>query len=147
MSKFLVDDLTIALAFRLADAAGEVIRPFFRQRIDVIDKASASGAPFDPVTAADRGAEEAIRAILERERPGDGILGEEYGEKASTNGQRWVLDPLDGTRAFVTGRHEWASLIALERDGDPVLGIVDQPVIGERFLGGQRASRAAPGSR
>jgi myo-inositol-1(or 4)-monophosphatase len=130
-----VDDATIAFAHRLADAAGAIIRPLFRQRIDVVDKGAAKGARFDPVTAADRGAEEAIRAILERERPDDGILGEEFGEKASRNGQRWVLDPVDGTRAFVTGRHEWGCLLALERDGEPVLGILDQPVLGERFLG------------
>jgi myo-inositol-1(or 4)-monophosphatase len=90
---------------------------------------------FDPVTAADKGAEEAIRAIIERERPDDGILGEEFGEKAGRNGLRWVLDPVDGTRAFITGRHEWGCLIALEKDGRPVLGIIDQPWLRERFVG------------
>ncbi len=130
----LVDDETIAFARRLADAAGTVIRPLFRKRIDVVDKGADKGQAFDPVTAADRGAEEAIRAIVERERPDDGVLGEEYGEKPSKNGARWVLDPVDGTRAFVTGRHEWGCLIALEREGEPVLGILDQPVLGERFL-------------
>ena len=141
-----VDDATIAFACRLADAAGAVIRPFFRRRIEVIDKGAKEvtspalrpdffeGEAFDPVTAADRGAEEAIRAMVERERPDDGVLGEEYGERPGRNGLRWVVDPLDGTRAFVTGRHEWGSLIALERDGVPVLGILDQPVLGERFL-------------
>jgi histidinol phosphatase-like enzyme (inositol monophosphatase family) len=134
MQKPLVDDATIAFALRLADAAGDVIRPFFRKRIDVEDKA-ANGGPFDPVTAADRGAEEAIRAIVERERPADGVLGEELGERPSRSGRRWVLDPVDGTRAFVTGRHEWGCLIALEQDGLPVLGILEQPVLGERLLG------------
>jgi myo-inositol-1(or 4)-monophosphatase len=138
-----VDDATIELAHRLADAAAAVIRPLFRQRIDVEDKGAAKGTLFDPVTEADRGAEQAIRAILERARPEDGILGEEYGEKESKSGRRWVLDPVDGTRAFVTGRHEWGSLIALESldarsgepTGEPILGILDQPVLGERFLG------------
>jgi myo-inositol-1(or 4)-monophosphatase len=131
-----VDEKMIAFANRLADASGAVIRPFFRQRIDVTHKAGVHA--FDPVTEADRGAERAIRAIIERDRPQDGILGEEYGEKPaglSANKWRWVLDPVDGTRAFITGRHEWGSLIALEHDGTPVLGILDQPVLGERFLG------------
>lgn len=136
----MIDDETIAFAHRLADAAGEVIRPYFRRRIAVEDKATKNGgakkgAVFDPVTEADRGAEAAIRAIIERERPGDAILGEEFGERAGTSGLRWVLDPVDGTRAFINGRHEWGSLIALEKDGRPALGIVDQPVLGERFLG------------
>ena len=128
-----VDDKLIQFAHRLADAGGAVIRPFFRQRIEVTHKPGQH--PFDPVTEADRGGERAIRALIERERPDDAILGEEYGEKPGTSGWRWVLDPVDGTRAFITGRHEWGSLIALEQDGVPVLGILDQPVLGERFIG------------
>ena len=127
------DEKMIAFANRLADASGAVIRPFFRQRIEVVHKPGVHA--FDPVTEADRGGERAIRAIIERERPNDGILGEEYGEKPGSNGLRWVLDPVDGTRAFITGRHEWGSLIALEENEMPVLGILDQPVLGERFLG------------
>src|ERR1700749_3234696 len=128
-----VDAETIAFANRLADASGAVIRPFFRQPIAVVHKEGK--AAFDPVTEADRGAERAIRAIIERERPGDAILGEEYGDKPGTSGLRWVLDPVDGTRCFITGRHEWGSLIALEKDGVPLLGLLDQPVLGERFIG------------
>jgi myo-inositol-1(or 4)-monophosphatase len=128
-----VDDKLIAFANRLADASGAVIRPYFRQRIEVIHKPGR--APFDPVTEADKGGERAIRAIIARERPDDGILGEEYGETQGNNSLRWVLDPVDGTRAFITGRHEWGSLIALEENGIPVLGIIDQPVLGERFIG------------
>jgi histidinol phosphatase-like enzyme (inositol monophosphatase family) len=128
-----VDDKLVAFAHRLADASGAVIRPFFRQRIEVVHKPGVHA--FDPVTEADRGAERAIRAIIERERPDDGILGEEYGEKPGRNSLRWVLDPVDGTRAFITGRHEWGSLIALEDHEVPVLGMLDQPVLGERFLG------------
>jgi len=130
-----VDSEMIAFAHRLADASGAAIRPYFRRRIDVTDKASASAPAFDPVTAADKEAEAAIRAIVERERPEDGILGEEGGEKPSRNGRSWVIDPVDGTRAFITGRHEWGSLIALEENGTPVLGLIDQPVLGERFIG------------
>ncbi len=127
-----VDEKLIAFANRLADASGAVIRPFFRQRIAVAHKPGLRA--FDPVTEADKGGERAIRAIIERDRPDDGILGEEYGERPARNGLRWVLDPVDGTRAFITGRHEWGSLIALEDKEVPVLGILDQPVLGERYL-------------
>jgi myo-inositol-1(or 4)-monophosphatase len=128
---------TIAFAHRLADAAGETILPYFRQRIDVANKPMMieGRAVFDPVTEADKNAEKAIRAIIDAERPGDGILGEEFGEKPGRNALRWVLDPVDGTRAFINGRLEWGSLIALEENGKPVLGILDQPYIGERFIG------------
>src|SRR6201992_4158515 len=127
----------IAFAHRLADAAGATILPFFRQRIDVANKPMVieGRAVFDPVTEADKNAEIAIRAIIERERPEDGILGEEFGEAPGRNAYRWVLDPVDGTRAFINGRHEWGSLISLEENGRPVLGILDQPSIGERFIG------------
>jgi histidinol phosphatase-like enzyme (inositol monophosphatase family) len=127
-----VDEKLIAFGNRLADTSGAVIRPFFRQRIEVVHKPGLRA--FDPVTEADKGGERAIRAIIERDRPDDGILGEEYGEKPGRNGLRWVLDPVDGTRAFITGRHEWGSLIALEENEVPVLGILDQPVLGERYL-------------
>jgi myo-inositol-1(or 4)-monophosphatase len=128
-----VSDTMISFAHRLADSSGAAIRPCFRRRIAVAHKPGRHA--FDPVTEADKDAERAIRALIERERPDDGILGEEYGEKRGTNAYRWVLDPLDGTRAFITGRHEWGSLIALEEDEAPVLGILDQPVLGERFVG------------
>lgn len=132
-----VDSETMAFAHKLAEAAGEVIRPYFRQRLDVSDKRPiVHGQPvFDPVTEADKNAEKAIRAIIDRERPDDGILGEEFGEKKGTSGLRWVLDPVDGTRAFINGRHEWGCLIALEENDRPVLGVIDQPWIGERFVG------------
>jgi histidinol phosphatase-like enzyme (inositol monophosphatase family) len=127
-----VDQSTIAFAHRLADAAGEVIRPYFRQRIAVIDKGKTM---FDPVTEADRRAEQAVRALIKRERPADGILGEEYGEERGESGRVWVIDPLDGTRAFITGQTQWGTLIALNEGGAPVLGILDQPVLRERFVG------------
>ena len=128
-----VDADLIAFANRLADTSGAVIRPFFRQPIAVTHKDGVHA--FDPVTEADRGAERALRELIARERPADGILGEEYGETPGTSNYRWVLDPVDGTRAFITGRHEWGSLIALEDKGRAVLGILDQPVLGERFVG------------
>src|SRR6201994_1798806 len=140
-----VPDDMIAFANRLADTSGAVIRPYFRQRIDVAHKPGRHA--FDPVTEADKGAERAIRELIARERPEDGVLGEEYGETQGTSGWRWVLDPVDGTRAFITGRHEWGSLIALEKDEVPVLGIIDQPVLGERFLGVHGRSVLIEGER
>ena len=140
-----VDETLIAFANRLADTSGAVIRPLFRQRIDVAHKQGVHD--FDPVTEADKGAERAIRDLLARERPDDGILGEEYGEQKGASGYRWILDPVDGTRAFITGRHEWGSLIALEQDGKPVLGILDQPVLGERFIGVNGAAHLSQGGK
>ncbi len=120
----------IALASRLADAAGAAIRPHFRQPFDIETKADAS-----PVTIADRAAEGAMRAIIEAERPGDGIIGEEFGNLREGAGRVWVLDPIDGTRAFVTGRPTFGTLVALLEGGVPVLGVIDQPISGERWVG------------
>ena len=122
------DDL--ALAQRLADAAGAAIRPFFRSALAVEAKDDAS-----PVTQADRAAEAAMRAILEKERPDDGIIGEEYGAANEGAGRQWVLDPIDGTRSFIAGRPIFGTLVALMRDGWPLIGIIDQPVSGERWIG------------
>jgi histidinol phosphatase-like enzyme (inositol monophosphatase family) len=122
------DDL--ALAHRLADAAGAAIRPLFRGNWESERKADRS-----PVTEADRAAEAAIRAILDKERPDDGILGEEYGLTREKAGRRWVLDPIDGTISFMAGRPIFGTLIALMQDGWPVLGVIDQPVARERWAG------------
>ncbi|MBV9330873.1 MAG: histidinol-phosphatase [Alphaproteobacteria bacterium] len=131
----MIDQNTIAFANRLADAAGKVIRPMFR-KVEAVDKAAEKGGLlFDPVTEADRQAESAIRTLIRREHPDDGILGEEHGEEAGTSGRVWVIDPIDGTRAFITGRHTWGTLIALRVEGRSVLGILDQPVLRERFIG------------
>jgi myo-inositol-1(or 4)-monophosphatase len=128
-------ELTARLAFahRLADAAGAFIRPYFRRRIDVVDK-GPSGF-FDPVTDADKGAERVMRDMIANTYPSDGIIGEEYGERSGDNGFVWVLDPVDGTRAFIAGQPLWGTLIALEHHGKPVVGILDQPFLDERFTG------------
>ena len=130
----------LAFAHRLADAAGEVIRPHFRNHHGIDDKPTMD--VFDPVTEADRGAEAAMRALIEAEHPDHAVYGEEYGAVwAADIGQRftWVLDPIDGTRSFIGGFPTWGTLIALhdlEVDGGrPVIGILDQPVLGERFVG------------
>jgi myo-inositol-1(or 4)-monophosphatase len=127
-----------AFAHGLADAAGAVIVPFFRRRIEVTNK--AGGDLYDPVTEADRGAERALRALIEKHYPDDAILGEEYGAKAGHSGFRWVLDPIDGTRAFIAGQPLWGTLISLEQDGVPVMGVLDQPFLRERFVGFQRTA-------
>ncbi len=125
-----VSDADIALAGRLADAAGAAIRPFFRRAFAMEAKADAS-----PVTEADRAAEAAMRAILAAERPADGVIGEEYGADRPDAARVWVLDPIDGTRSFVAGRAIFGTLVALLADGVPVLGVIDQPIAGERWLG------------
>ena len=120
----------ISLANRLADAAGAAIRPFFRSDFNHEAKSDAS-----PVTEADRAAEAAIRTILDAECPHDAIIGEEYGEKPGTSGRTWVLDPIDGTVSFMAGRPIFGTLIALLDDDWPVLGIIDQCISGERWVG------------
>lgn len=120
----------IALANRLADAAGAAIRPLFRSAFAHEAKADAS-----PVTEADRAAEAAMRRILDAEAPRDGIIGEEYGTERPDAARQWVLDPIDGTISFMAGRPIFGTLIALMQDGWPVLGIIDQPISGERWVG------------
>ena len=121
-----------ALANRLADEAGEIIRGHFRQSFEVETKSDQS-----PVTIADKAAEERMLEIIEKERPLDGIWGEEYGKKESQSGLTWVLDPIDGTKSFVIGRATFGTLIALCDHEAPVLGVIDQPIMGERWVGMQ----------
>jgi myo-inositol-1(or 4)-monophosphatase len=130
------DDLRVAHA--LADAAAAHSLPLFRTPLDVIAKADES-----PVTRADREAEAAMRLILGRERAADGIYGEEHGQERVDAERVWVLDPIDGTRSFITGSPLWGTLIGLVRGGRVVLGMVDMPVLGERWIGqaGLGASR------
>ncbi|SDB32619.1 inositol monophosphatase family protein [Belnapia rosea] len=120
----------IAAAEAAAEAAGAVIRPLFRSPLLVEAKGDAS-----PVTEADRGAERAMREVLGARFPGHGIWGEEYGPDRVEAEYVWVLDPIDGTRAFVTGRPLFGTLIGLLHRGVPVLGLIDQPGIGERWIG------------
>jgi histidinol phosphatase-like enzyme (inositol monophosphatase family) len=120
----------IALIQHLADAAGGVIRPHFRRQIAVETKGDAS-----PVTLADQAAETAIRQLLDAHRPHDGVIGEEHESTNAGAARLWVIDPIDGTRAFISGRPLFGTLIALMEDGVPVLGIIDQCIIGDRWLG------------
>lgn len=127
------------VAHLLADAARAVILPYFRSTSLLTDNKLAGG--YDPVTEADRAAERAMRTILETERPADAILGEEYGNKDGISGLTWVLDPIDGTRGFVSGTPTWGVLIAVSDDAGPFYGIIDQPYIGERFEGAPDGAR------
>lgn len=123
----------LEIAEEMADAARAAILPFFRQSNLETDNKLDAG--FDPVTVADREAEKAMRAVLAEHRPDDGILGEEFGESAGSSGRVWVLDPIDGTRGFISGTPTWGVLIALGTETGPFLGVIDQPYIGERFVG------------
>jgi len=126
-------DELLDVANALADAAREVTLKYFRAPSLQADNKIEGG--FDPVTVADREAELAIRGILAERRPNDAILGEEFGNKSGTSGLTWVVDPIDGTRAFISGVPSWGVLIGLDAGDGPVLGVVDQPYIGERFIG------------
>jgi inositol-phosphate phosphatase/L-galactose 1-phosphate phosphatase/histidinol-phosphatase len=123
-------DAFLAFAQRLADAAGEAIRPYFRKPLAIVDKADLS-----PVTAADRQAEEMMRALIEAHYPEHGILGEEFGSVRDDAEYVWVLDPLDGTKSFISGVPLFGTLIALTRDRRPIIGIIDQPISRERWAG------------
>jgi histidinol phosphatase-like enzyme (inositol monophosphatase family) len=123
-------DADIALALRLADAAGEAIRPHFRSGVAAERKRDAT-----PVTLVDRAAEEAMRRLLKAEAPRDTVIGEELGASAGSSGRSWVLDPIDGTASFLVGRPIFGTLIALVVEGWPVLGVIDQPILDERWVG------------
>ena len=136
----------IATAAELADAAREATLLHFRRADLAADTKEA--ARFDPVTVADRLSEERMRAILKRRRPQDGILGEEYGAEAGTSGLTWVLDPIDGTRGYLSGTPTWGVLISVRDAAGPIYGIIDQPYIRERFEGGLgRAEVNGPSGR
>jgi myo-inositol-1(or 4)-monophosphatase len=122
-----------AFVDQLAAASGEAILPFFRTSLGVEDK--SRGGSFDPVTAADRAAETAMRTLIRRTFPEHGIVGEEYGSERADAEYVWVLDPIDGTKSFIAGMPVWGTLIGLTRFRRPVFGMVHQPFMRERFTG------------
>jgi len=141
----------LPLAHRLADASGAVILRHFRQALAIEDKDHIDG--YSPVTVADRDAETAIRALINEACPDHGILGEEHGHERPHARFTWVIDPIDGTKAFISGMTTWGTLIALQDRGKGIIGVLDQPFLGERFVGhgegaylGERrlATRACP---
>lgn len=122
------------VANALADAARPLALRYFRKSGQDLENKLEQG--FDPVTIADKSIELEMRRILANQRPRDGILGEEYDDVIGTSGLTWVLDPIDGTRSFISGTPTWGVLIAVDAGQGPILGIVDQPFTGERFSGG-----------
>lgn len=120
----------VALAERLADAGGAIARRYFRTRVAIDDKADLS-----PVTIADREAEAVMRDMIIKALPDHGVVGEEHGSHKAGASHVWVLDPIDGTRSFVTGRPMFGGLIALCRDGRPIVGVIDCPAMDERWIG------------
>src|SRR6201989_2425457 len=136
-----------AFVDQLAGASSDAILPFFRTSLSVKNKAGLG--KFDPVTAADRAAETAMRTLIRQNFPEHGIVGEEFGSERTDAEFVWVLDPIDGTKSFISGMPAWGTLIALTRSGKPVFGMVHQPFIGERFSGDGLAAayRGPAGSR
>jgi histidinol phosphatase-like enzyme (inositol monophosphatase family) len=134
----LADEL-VATAHELADVARVATLSHFRSRDLAADTKETER--FDPVTAADRLSEERMRAVLARRRPEDGILGEEFGPVAGNSGLTWVLDPIDGTRSYLSGTPTWGVLISVRDETGPIYGIIDQPYIRERFEGGLGRAR------
>jgi myo-inositol-1(or 4)-monophosphatase len=127
----------------LATVSGETVLPFFRTALSIDNKGGPGG--FDPVTAADHAAETAMRTLIRRSFPSHGIIGEEYGEERADAEYVWVLDPIDGTKSFISGMPAWGTLIALLRAGEPVFGMMNQPFIRERFSGdGAKAHYRGP---
>ncbi|WP_170573235.1 histidinol-phosphatase [Ruegeria atlantica] len=131
MQKTSLSDLEVAE--EMADAARAAILPFFRQ--SNLETSNKLDDGFDPVTVADRNAEKAMREVLAKYRPDDGIFGEEFGQVSGSSSRTWVLDPIDGTRGFISGTPTWGVLIALGDQDGPFLGVIDQPYINERFVG------------
>lgn len=132
-------------AVELARDAASVTLPFFRSDIGHEDKGGCRG--FDPVTEADKQAEAAIRRLIAARYPDHGVIGEEYGEDRPDAEHVWVLDPVDGTRAFIAGLPLWTTLIALRTAGKPVVGVIAQPYLDEIFLGGPSGARLLRGGR
>jgi myo-inositol-1(or 4)-monophosphatase len=132
-----------AFVNELASVSGEIILPFFRTALSIEDKGRPGS--FDPVTAADHAAESAMRTLIRRSFPDHGIIGEEYGRERADAEYVWVLDPIDGTKSFISGMPAWGTLIALLRSGEPVFGLMNQPFTRERFSGdGGKASYRGP---
>jgi len=120
----------VDLARRLTEVSRPILRRYYRKTLDIIDKADES-----PVTKADRECEAALREAINKAFPDHGIIGEEFGAERADAEHVWVLDPLDGTRSFITGRPLFGTLIALTRGGKPILGVIDMPILSDLFLG------------
>ena len=135
-----------AFVARLADVSGEATLPFFRSALGASNKASVGA--FDPVTEADHAAEVAMRRLIEAQFPTHGVVGEEFGSTRDDAAYVWVLDPIDGTKSFISGLPMWGTLIGLKHNGQPVYGMMSQPFTRERFFGdGEAAFWTGPAHR
>ena len=132
-----------AFAVELAHEAARVTLPFFRG--DYTQENKAGPGSFDPVTEADKAAEAAIRRMIAARYPDHGVIGEEYGEDRPDADHVWILDPIDGTRAFIAGLPLWTTLIALRIEAHPRVGVIAQPYLDEIFLGGPSGARLLRG--
>lgn len=130
----------VSLAHTLADHSARVALPHFRKRIAVDDKGAKDGSAFDPVTKADRAAERVISKLIRETFPEHGIVGEEFGTTNPDARYQWVIDPIDGTRAFITGSPMWGTLIGLLDEGRPVFGLINHPFSQERCWSGANGS-------
>ncbi len=126
----MIQNIAFPLATRLADEAGHIARKYFGTPMNIISKGDET-----PVTIADRSIEQKLRDIIAKERPDDGILGEEFGAVESKSGYTWVIDPIDGTKSFTIGRPTFGTLIGLCYKDKPILGIIDQPILNHRWVG------------
>jgi myo-inositol-1(or 4)-monophosphatase len=124
-----------AFAKMAAVESGRAILPHFRSQLAIDNKLAEKGEGWDPVTAGDRAAEEVIRRLIEKHYPTHGIIGEEFGTKEAKSDFTWILDPIDGTRAFVIGMPTWATLIGLYYQDQPFIGVMHQPFVGDLFVG------------
>jgi histidinol-phosphatase len=136
-------DADLSFALELADVADEIALARFRATDLVVE----TKPDLTPVSEADRAAEKALRARIESERPGDGVVGEEFGETTVDNGRRWILDPIDGTMNFVRGIPNWGTLIALEQEGEVVVGVASAPALHRRWWAARGAGAFANGER
>lgn len=124
------DHIPFPLISSLLDASGDIARRYFGTPVNIIDKPDET-----PVTIADRTIEQLLREQIEKERPEDGILGEEFGPKESKNGYTWVIDPIDGTKSFTIARPTFGTLIGLCYEEKPIFGVIDQPILNHRWVG------------
>jgi len=132
----------LALAHRLADEAGKIIRRYFRRKIAIDEKPDQT-----PVTIADRAAERAMRRLIKQRFPEHGVFGEEFGRTRENADYVWVLDPIDGTKSFISGVPLFGTLIALTYRGRPILGLIDQPILRERWVGARGRKTLLNGKR
>lgn len=129
-------DEFVKFAGLLAKESGSIIKKYFRQKISIDNKADQS-----PVTIADKQAEERMRELIQKEFPDHGILGEEFGKVNENAEYQWILDPIDGTKSFICGAVSFGTMIALTKNGQPILGVVNQPILNEFLIGDNKSAK------